>query len=344
MAVEKDTKPKKWLVTGGCGFVGKNLIKTLLENSEASVIRVFDNLSVGTKDDLQTYCQLEDTNSKKSAAQVHFIGQNNIPVELWVGDIRNADDCLMVCEDMDVVVHLAANTGVGPSVENPRLDMECNVIGTLNMLEGARQKKIKRFIFASSGAPIGEIEPPIHEEVAPHPVSPYGASKLAGEGYCSAYFRAFSVDTVVLRFSNVFGPGSHHKSSVVAKFIRQAINGETLEVYGDGTQTRDFIYIDDLIKAILKSSCLDGIGGEIFQIATSSETSIDELINQLLLIFKKNELKDVPVFYRDRRVGDVLRNYSNTSKAMQKLEWKTDTPLSKGLEITFHHLRRKHCK
>ena len=139
---------------------------------------------------------------------------------------------------------------MGPSVENPRLDMECNVIGTLNMLEGARMHKVKRFIFASSGAPIGECEPPIHEEMAPHPVSPYGASKLAGEGYCSAYFRTFDVETIALRFGNVYGPGSGHKNSVVAKFIRQAMQGETLEIYGDGKQTRDFIYIDDLIQAI----------------------------------------------------------------------------------------------
>ena len=149
-------------------------------------------------------------------------------VELIVGDIRDADKTLKVCKGIDVIVHLAANTGVGPSVEDPRTDMEANIIGTFNMLDAARQNKVKKFIFASSGAPIGECEPPIHEELAPHPVSPYGASKLAGEGYCSAYYRTFDVSTVALRFGNVYGPGSSHKSSVLAKFIRQALSGKNV--------------------------------------------------------------------------------------------------------------------
>ena len=134
---------------------------------------------------------------------------------------------------------------------------------------------MKRFVFASSGAPVGEVKLPIHEELAPHPVSPYGASKLAGEGYCSAYYRTYGLETVALRFGNVYGPGSTHKGSVVAKFIRQALAGETLEIYGDGTQTRDFIYVDDLIKAIWQASRVPNIGGEESQIATNRETTLE---------------------------------------------------------------------
>jgi len=140
--------------------------------------RILDNLTVGTKEDLERV----------------LIPNSSSKVELVKGDIRDMDTCDKCAQNMDVIVHLAANTGVPKSVENPRLDMECNVIGTFNMLEAARQQKASRFIFASSGAPAGEVKPPIHEELPPHPVSPYGASKLAGEGYCSAYFRTFGVD------------------------------------------------------------------------------------------------------------------------------------------------------
>ena len=149
---------------------------------------------------------------------------------------------MKVAKGIDTIIHLAANTGVGPSIEKPQVDMSVNIIGTFNYLEASRVNKISKFIFASSGAPIGEVEPPIHEEIPPHPLSPYGASKLAGEGYCSAYKNTFGIETVVLRFGNVYGPGSINKSSVVAKFIRKAINGDILEIYGDGMQTRDFIY------------------------------------------------------------------------------------------------------
>ena len=236
---------KKWLITGGCGFIGRNLISNLLEE-RGHFVRILDNLSVGNRDDLAKVCEFKESTPSSLNTQ-------SSQVELVVGDVLDKELALKVAKKADVIVHLAANTGVGPSVENPRKDMEANVIGTFNMLEAARQNNVKRFIFASSGAPIGECEPPIHEELAPHPVSPYGASKLAGEGYCSAYYRAYGLETVALRFGNVYGPLSAGKNSVIAKFIKQAIAGETLEIYGNGEQTRDFIYIDDLIQAIRKS-------------------------------------------------------------------------------------------
>jgi len=235
---------------------------------------------------------------------------------------------------MDIIVHLAANTGVGPSVENPALDMEINVVGTFNMLEAARHNKVKRFIFASSGAPAGECEPPIHEEFPPHPVSPYGARKLAGEGYCSAYYKTFGVETIALRFGNVYGPGSGHKNSVVAKFIKKAINGETLEIYGDGTQTRDFIYIDDLIRAIRLSQSVKGIGGEIFQIATNKETTVSEMVDILIPILNNSGIKNIKVINGEQRLGDVMRNFSDTYKAKHILRWIPERDLYHGLDST----------
>jgi UDP-glucose 4-epimerase len=206
-----------------------------LADNKSAQMTILDNLSVGNREDLAIVCDFTEVIPSEAL--------DGKGVRLVVGDVRDFDVVAQCTKSIDCLVHLAATTGVGPSVENPRTDMESNVIGTFNVLEAARIQRVKRFVFASSGAPIGEVEPPIHEELAPHPVSPYGASKLAGEGYCSAYFRTFGIETVVLRFGNVYGPGSNHKSSVVAKFIRQAMHGEMLEIYGDGNQTRDFIYI-----------------------------------------------------------------------------------------------------
>lgn len=193
-------------------------------------------------------CKFKEIDSSRLIPQSSL----GAPVELLVGDIKDSDTCLKASYAIDIIVHLAANTGVGPSVEDPRHDMEANVIGTFNMLEAARRNNVKRFIFASSGASVGECEPPIHEELAAHPVSPYGAGKLAGEGYCSAYFRTFGLETVSLRFGNVYGPGSSNKNSVITKFIKQALTGEICKIFGDGNQSRDFIYIDDLTNAIMK--------------------------------------------------------------------------------------------
>ena len=241
-----------WLITGGCGFIGTSLIARLLLNTDVKHnIRILDNLSTGTRADLSSVASFLEVESIDNLS-ISLDG-----VELVVGDILDEGLAYKVTKNIDVIVHLAANTGVGPSVENPRFDCFTNVIGVFNYLDAARINKVPRFIFASSGAPAGEVDPPIHEELPPHPVSPYGASKLAGEGYCSAYNKSFGIDTVMLRFGNVYGPRSLHKSSVVAKFIRQALDGETLEVYGDGTQTRDFIYIDDLVDALILSSHVD---------------------------------------------------------------------------------------
>ena len=181
---------------------------------------------------------------------------------------------------------------------------------------------------------MGEVIPPIHEEMAPHPVSPYGASKLAGEGYCSAYYRTFEIETVALRFGNVYGPGSGHKNSVVAKFIKQAMHGDALEIYGDGTQTRDFVYIDDLSRAILLAATRKYLGGEIYQIATNSETTVSEVVDILRKRFKEAGLGEITIVKSPPRLGDVKRNFSDTSKAAKSLGWKPEVGLWEGIERT----------
>jgi len=345
------------LITGGCGFIGVNLIDYLLKTSPKVKIRVLDNLSVGTREDLAEVCKFVELD-------VSHLTSHNSPspyVELVIGDIRDFDTCLKCCQGIDVVVHLAANTGVAPSVENPKSDMEVNVIGTFNILEASRQNKIEKFIFASSGAPLGEVNPPIHEEIAPKPVSPYGASKLAAEAYCSAYYRTFGLKTISLRFGNVYGPRSKHKSSVVAKFFKRALSGEPLEVYGDGNQTRDFIYIDDLIQAIIlaintpsatshvsqltpHTSHLTSHGpwGEVFQIATHRETTVNEIAAKIKEIVESSLDKNVKIVHTSPRIGDVRRNYSDISKAKRILGYEPKYDLDKGLKATFEYFKDRY--
>jgi UDP-glucose 4-epimerase len=318
---------QSFLITGGCGFIGTSLIVQLLQVNPGISIRVIDNFTTGTPKDLARIAYYSQHTSQDC--------QDKQGVVLIEGDVRDAKTVKQCSEGVDHIVHLAANTGVAPSVDNPRLDMECNVMGTLNMLEAARLNGVKKFIFASSGAPAGEVEPPIHEELPPHPVSPYGASKLAGEGYCSAYYRTFGIDTVCLRFGNVYGPGSKKKSSVVAKFIRQALKGETCVIYGDGKQTRDFLYIDDLVRAVML--CMEkDVGGEIFQIASGMERTVGEVADLLADALARRGVK-MHIEHGSPRIGDVKRNFSDTSKAARMLGWQVKTELEDGIAKTIDY-------
>ena len=315
-----------WLITGGCGFIGTALVKDLVAEG-GHFIRIIDNLSVGTRENLARVSNFVEKDPSSFAPHI----SKSLSVELIVGDILDEGLALKACNGIDIIVHLAASTGVAESVAEPRSDLVTNVIGTINYLEAARHSQIKRFIFASSGAPIGEREPPIHEELAARPVSPYGASKLSGEGYCSAYYRTYGLETVALRFGNVYGPGSDQKNSVIAKFIKQAMGGETLEIYGDGKQTRDFIYIEDLMSAIRLAVTISQIGGEVFQIGTNKERTVAEVVEKLLPILAQAGIKDVDVSHGPPRRGDVRRNFSDTSKATKLLGWEAQVGLDEGL-------------
>ena len=316
---------RRWLITGGCGFIGCNLVRHLLAEG-GHRIRVLDNLEVGRAGALRALAPVVEV----AAAACGASGPGE-RLELVVDDILDAEAVQASARGCDVVVHLAANTGVGPSVQDPRRDCLVNVIGTLNCLEAARHERVGRFVFASSGAPVGEVEPPVHEEKAPHPVSPYGASKLSGEGYCSAYYRSFGLETVALRFGNVYGPGSDHKSSVVAAFVKRAMAGEPLEIYGDGGQTRDFIFVDDLVRSIRKAASVPGIGGQVFHIATAQETTITELATVLKRVLAQHGFTGTEVRHAPPRTGDIRRNFADASKAAALLDWRPEVPLEEGL-------------
>lgn len=296
---------KAMLVTGGAGFIGASLVPMLLDQGYR--VRVLDNLSVG------------------SAAALA-----GLDVELVVGDIRDRATVDSAVTGMDGVVHLAAHTTVIDSIQDPLHDYAINVGGTLNLLLSCRDHGIGRFVFASSNAPIGENTPPIDESKPARPLSPYGASKLAGEGYCSAFHGSYGLGTVILRFANVYGPRSTHKGSVVAKFIKDALSSGRLTIYGDGLQTRDFIYVEDLCRAILAALTSD-VGGETFQIASGTETTILDLAHRIQAAFPDRRIE---IVHEGQRAGEIIRNYSSIAKAQKMLGWSPQVSLDEGLAHT----------
>jgi UDP-glucose 4-epimerase len=305
------TDVKHVLITGGCGFIGANLAKLVRDRTDWSV-RIVDDMRVGKPEMVE---QLAD---------VHH------------GDVGDPAVLKEVLRDIDAVVHLASETGVAPSVENPVRDFEGNAMTTFRVIEGCRQMQVKRFIFASSGAAVGDVTPPIHENIVARPLSPYGAGKLVGEAYCQAYAGSFGLKTVALRFSNVYGPQSAHKTkNAVPSFITLALSEQDLLIYGDGTQTRDFIYVDDLCEGILHSVTTDDIAGEVFQLGTSIETSIVEIAE----IVRDTVGTDVAINFEPRRPGEVYKSRVDISKATRLLGFHPSIDVKEGLGRTVEWYR-----
>jgi UDP-glucose 4-epimerase len=342
------------LITGGCGFIALNLIGYLIERGYLS-LRIIDNLSVGTREDLEAYLRDQGTISavKEQKKRVdfhwrpHSLEGRPCFITLLIEDIRDRDAMLETVLAGEAIIHLAAQTGVIESVEDPLFDCQVNVIGTLNLLEAAVKRGSPAFVFASSAAPMGDQPPPAREDTAPKPLSPYGASKLAGEGYCSAFSASFGLPACSLRFSNVYGPYSTHKSSVIAKFFRQVLSGETLVVFGDGTQTRDFIHTHDLSQAIYlaASSLAEGNAqwgqGELFQVATGRETSIQELFGMIGNLVEADMGREVSVEYEPPRAGEIYRNYADISKARRLLGFEPEINIWEGLRDTWAWFKTK---
>lgn len=292
------------LVTGGCGFVGANLLRLLTQGGHYA--RILDDLSTGKRE---------------------YISGLGLAPEIIEGDVRSKADVLTAVDGMDGVVHLAAYTSVVDSLENPEAAWELNVTGTLNVLEACRRHACGRFVFASSNAAVGEQSPPVDENKIPRPLSPYGASKLAGEALCSGYYHSYEMRTVALRFANVYGPFSTHKSSVVAKFMGRIREGKPLTVYGDGNQTRDFVHVDDICRAIVLGLMAEGGWGEVFQIAAGRETSVNDLVE----ILRQVSGADIEIVHEPDRKGEIRRNYSNIGKAREMLGFEPKTDLVEGL-------------
>jgi UDP-glucose 4-epimerase len=293
------------LVTGGAGFIGVNLAPVLRARGFST--RCFDNLTTGRREDAVR------------------AGYDDI-VE---GDVLDLDDLQRAAGDCDYVVHLAAQPGVPASVEDPIGTSEVNVRGTLNALVAARDAQAAGFVFASSNAPLGDIDRPGNEHMPARPKSPYGASKLAGEGYCSAFHGSYGLPTVALRFTNVYGPYSYHKGSVVATYCKAASAGQPLVVYGDGSQTRDFIYVGDLCDGIVAAlTC--GKGGVVTHIGSGVATPVIDLAKQVIDKYGTG----LAVEHRPERVGDVQRNSADVSGARDLLGFTAKTSLDAGLTET----------
>lgn len=310
----------QFFITGGAGFIGANLVKYLLDKKKCN-ITVFDNLSTGSEKNLKRAIRESSQKGK---------------VKLVRGDILDSVTLLQEIKGHDATIHLAAHTNVVESLKNPQTNYTVNSTGTFNVLEAARKNRIKKFIFASSNAAVGEQIPPINEKMVPRPISPYGASKLCGEALCSSFFHSYEMKTVSLRFANAYGPFSEHKTSVVAHFLKNAKQGKTLTIFGDGNQTRDFIHAQDICQAIgliLEPQHLDSnFWGGVFQIATGLETKIIDLAKMIQKLMKKNGLTPPEIIFEGERKGEIRINYSDISKARQKLKFNPSIDLSDGLK------------
>jgi UDP-glucose 4-epimerase len=327
---------ENWLITGGAGFIGVNLLQALLSKGLARQVRIVDDLSSGSAAMVEQFATLRTLDCNSAEPMGNFAG-----VELAQVSVIDGTAAKILTRGADVVVHLAANTGVQPSIQNPVADATTNVFGILNYLEAARGAGVKSFVFSSSGAPTGRVEPPIHEEVPCKPMSPYGASKLAGEGYCFAYNAAYGLNTVALRFSNVYGKYSGRKGSVVAQFLRRAVAGESWILNGGGAQTRDFIYVEDLVDAIIRAAAL-GTGGELFQIATARETSVAELASIMSAVLREDHGIEARIEQGAALQGDMPRNFADNSKARRILGWTPRMSVEDGLQETAKWFMENH--
>jgi UDP-glucose 4-epimerase len=294
------------LVTGGAGFIGANLIQHLSAIGAYDVVAL-DNLSAGQERPVfppRARLILGDFTDKATLA-----------------------DCL---RGVDAVVHLAALAGVVDSVEDPRPSFRINVAGSFQLLDLARAANVRCIINASTGgALLGEVAPPISEEMAPCPLSPYGASKLAVEGYCSAFAAAYGLSCVSLRFSNIYGPRSAHKKSAVAAFIKNILCDEPLVVYGDGTQQRDYLYVGDLVRGI-EAALTRQLSGA-YQLGHGRPTTIRTLVETL----RKVSGRDVRVRYEGSRSGEVHSTWCRIDKAARDFGYRAPTGLEAGLRSTW---------
>jgi UDP-glucose 4-epimerase len=323
------TKMKKILITGGCGFVGANLVHDLWLDRGYEVT-LLDDLSNAVPANIE--CVRLEIEAKQ---------RREIPSPvLLTGDIGDRALCDRAVEGKDAVVHLAAYTRVVESLADPARCFAVNIQGTINLLEACRRQGISRFIFASSNAAVGESDAAISEEMAARPLSPYGAAKLTGEALCSAYYRSYGIQTVALRFTNAYGPYCQRKSSVIAKFMRELLDGQPLTVYGDGLQSRDFVHVADLCRAVrVCLSSLDRpastIAGEGFQIATGAETSVLDLI--ALLASTTGITPEI--VKQPARAGEIARNRSNIEKTRQRLGFRAEIGLAEGISGFYRWFR-----
>ncbi|MDP9309083.1 MAG: NAD-dependent epimerase/dehydratase family protein [Actinomycetota bacterium] len=307
--MSRQTPQTRALVTGGGGFIGHHLVRRLL--ADGYEVRVLDNFATGRRERLE-----------------------GLDVSLVEGDLRSYERAHTAVRGRDLVFHLGALPSVPRSVQDPLTTSAVNVEGTLNVLLAARDEGVRRVVFASSSSVYGSNTVlPKSETDQPLPVSPYGVSKLSAEHYCRAFTAVYGLETVSLRLFNVFGPGQDPLSqyaAVVPRFIRALASGDRPIVYGDGSQTRDFTYIDDVVEAFLLASGAPQAVGEVINVAAGRETSLLELLSVLSDLFG---ISAAPVF-EAVRVGEVRASQGDRRKAAALLDWEPRWSLKAALEAS----------
>ncbi|MEW6187619.1 MAG: SDR family oxidoreductase [Thermodesulfobacteriota bacterium] len=315
-----------FLVTGGAGFIGSHIAETLLKAGHR--VRILDNFSSGRKENILLL--------RKIAPGM---------LKVVPGDIRDQRTCARAVSGMDFIFHQAAQISVPASMNDPETTQEVNIKGTLNLLLAGKKAGIRRLVLASSTAVYGdnliekEAKKPKTETLAPNPLSPYALSKLVGEYYCRLFSRTYGVSAVALRYFNVFGPrqdpGSEY-AAVIPKFIVRLLRNQAPVIYGDGRQSRDFVFVGDVVRANLLACRRQGIEGEVFNIASGRSYNLLQLLGQLKKILRSDQN---PVF-EPARAGDIRYSSADVQKTRTLLGYEAKIPFSQGLLRTIEAMKR----
>jgi nucleoside-diphosphate-sugar epimerase len=304
------------LVTGGGGFIGSHVAERLLHDGHE--VRVLDNFSSGRRENLLAFAD---------------------EVELVEGDVQSYERAHTAVRGCEAVIHQAALPSVPRSIQDPLTSNASNVIGTLNVLLAARDSGVGRVVYASSSSVYGTTDAlPMSEDLATAPISPYAVAKLAGEGYCRSFWIVYGLETVALRYFNVFGPRQDPRSQyagVVAAFVDAFMSGHRPTIYGDGEQTRDFTPVDNVVEATLLALEKEAIGGEVFNIACGQEIALNRLIAELQTLIGS----DLEPSYLEPRLGEIRRSRADISRARERLGYEPSVGLEEGLRKTIDHAR-----
>jgi UDP-N-acetylglucosamine 4-epimerase len=308
----KFLQDSKFLVTGGAGFIGSNLVERILELGYQ--VRVLDNFSTGKEENIR-----------------EFIGHSRF--SLMKGDIRNIEDCQEACKNVDFILHQAALGSVPRSIEDPISTNDINISGTLNMMIAARDSNVKRFVYASSSSVYGDIEElPKNENRIGKPLSPYAISKLTVELYGKNFFDIFGLPAIGLRYFNVYGKRQDSNSmyaAVIPSFIKKLLNNEIPRIYGDGKQSRDFTYVENVVQANLRACIAEQEAlGEVFNIGNEERITINDLYLKLC----ESLNIDIAPNYVSERAGDIKHSNADISKAKNILKYEPDYSFNEGLE------------